>query len=325
MIEYFKKDKLKASVIISSLFLFIILVIFAAFNTGDTYAIELSNYKCELGGNPVYSDSTGTIYCSITSVEEVPNGVFDFGDPLTISTDCYDYLNGLGYTYTSAGPVCSYVAKSTKDTHTITFFESKQEYTVKTCETDKNGYLSSSCLNEVYSVCSKWSLIKKNGDNEQPGINKSTMANNKFINDVNYYCVAGTSIHYECYVCNDNNNIMKWSTNGTGDDNCSAGYTKDTSINEANCKTKTPSCHVCNSDSNIMKWSIDGLKDNNCSAGYTEDTSINEANCFTVIDEDEEEPVPVPTGDALIYFVWVVGAGALGYTVYYFMKKRNNL
>lgn len=41
-----------------------------------------------------------------------------------------------------------------------------------------------------------------------------------------------------CYVCNNKKNVMKWSTNGASDANCSSGYTKDSSItSESECNT----------------------------------------------------------------------------------------
>lgn len=43
------------------------------------------------------------------------------------------------------------------------------------------------------------------------------------------------------------------------------------------------------------------------------------------IDDDIKDPDKIGTGDALIYTVYVVGLGALGYSVYYFIKRRNSL
>ena len=40
---------------------------------------------------------------------------------------------------------------------------------------------------------------------------------------------------------------------------------------------------------------------------------------------DEEPPYSPPTGNILITIVWIIGIGTLGYSVYYFKKRKNNV
>ena len=64
LIEYFKKDKLKASVIIASIFLFIVGIIVTAINSGGTYAYEYGDSVgsvCPIGGTIEYNKSYGEI------------------------------------------------------------------------------------------------------------------------------------------------------------------------------------------------------------------------------------------------------------------------
>ena len=114
-----------------------------------------------------------------------------------------------------------------------------------------------------------------------------------------------------CYVCKDDEHIMKWDKNGKADNNCTSGYDPDPrSKNE--CESVSKACYVCKDPDNIFTWKYDGDPDNSCSAGYNK----------TDIPESECKPVENPkTGDITIFLVWVLGIGCLVYSLCYFKKS----
>ena len=118
-----------------------------------------------------------------------------------------------------------------------------------------------------------------------------------------------TIIPDSCYVCNGDSNIMKWDNSGEGDSECPSGYTsKDISQNE--CKTIIPdSCYVCNDNSNIVKWDNSGEGDGDCLSGYTA-KNIPQNECKPIVNP--------PTGSILMFLVWIVGIGAIIYSMYYY-------
>ena len=65
--------------------------------------------------------------------------------------------------------------------------------------------------------------------------------------------------------------------------------------------------------------------DNGGNNGSTGDNGGNNGSTGDKTDQELKDPDKIQTGDALIYTVWVVGLGALGYSLYYFMKRRNSL
>lgn len=220
-----------------------------------------------------------------------------------------------------------YIISSTyaASSYTVVFNRAENTEVMKTCKTDANGKLVGDCVSVISSICNKWSLESWDGNNSQDDpIRSSEFSNMTFSKDTNYYCVAGSSLptakEVGCYECNDNKNIMKWDTNGNSDSNCSSGYKK-TNKSEAECVTVIPeSCYVCNSDSNIMKWDNNGDSDSDCSLGYS---SIDKprSECKTVVPEVPENP---QTGDILIYIVWIIGLGTLGYSLVYYGKMLKN-
>ena len=85
-----------------------------------------------------------------------------------------------------------------------------------------------------------------------------------------------------CYVCNANHYVMKWKANGNGDTDCTGGYTKDSTIDQSNCKNIEPpseACYVCKDDSNYFKWKSDSNSDENCRDGYNK-TTLSKDNCI---------------------------------------------
>ena len=85
-----------------------------------------------------------------------------------------------------------------------------------------------------------------------------------------------------CYVCNANRYVMKWKTNGNGDTDCAGGYTKDITIDQANCKNVEPpseACYVCKADSNYYKWKTGSDGDDGCRGGYNK-TTLSKDNCI---------------------------------------------
>lgn len=259
-----------------------------------------------------------------------------------------------------------YLASDTyaASTYTVVFNRAEGTEVMKTCDTDENGKLDSDCLITISNVCSKWSLDKyKYSGYEQAGqIAVSAFADMAFSENTDYYCVAGSSHDYDmgCYVCNTDNNIMHWAADGTGNNNCSSGYTKSSTItDEANCKTVTSdACYECKNDKNIMKWDNNDKGDSSCPSGYKQSSTVtNEANCKPIIpnacyvcndndkimkwdnngnidnkcssgyykiNSNQSDCKPVenpPTGEnILMAIVWFVGLGCLGYSIYYFKK-----
>lgn len=248
----------------------------------------------------------------------------------------------------------------------IIFNRYEDNEVMKTCYTDNSGKLDEDCLSAISTVCSKWSSYSQK-DNVSQNTDSYTieeLKNATFDDNKNLYCVSGSSqsgYNKGCYICNNDSNIMKWKFNSNADDDCSSGYTKDTSINEENCKSIVPdSCYICKSDSNIMKWDNNGDADNNCSSGYKEDKTINNSQCktitpsycyvcrnnsnimkwgtdsssdpncssgYTPVAKSETECVPVEnpkTGNILIFFVWILGLTSLCYSIYYFKHRLIN-
>ena len=195
--------------------------------------------------------------------------------------------------YTSVKSVRNYVADNTL---TIKFNQAQGKYVIATCNTNANGNVSADCASCVASVCNGWHHDLGISDPGLREMNGSQIATYPFNNYsyTNYYCVSGTSnpdnesrVCDACYVCKDNENIKKWSADGTmADASCPAGYIKNTNISESDCVTKTPSCYVCDNDEHVMSWgySSDEIKasDNGaCKGSYKEDSSINQSMCVT--------------------------------------------
>lgn len=247
--------------------------------------------------------------------------------------------------------------------YTIVFNRAEGNEIMNTCHTDENGKLDADCINTSGDICAKWSLDKYYGTPQSNQIPISEFADMVFTENKNYYCVGGSSGKYNmgCYVCKTDSKIMHWAANGDANENCSAGYTKSTTIvsqdqcvipdscyvckNDSNimkwknndkadsecssgyipdpdakdisqCKTIIPdACYVCKNNNNVMKWDNDGGVDNNCSSGYTK-TNTPEIECAPI-----KNP---PTNDIMIFGVWVVGLGAICYSMYYFKKMKFN-
>ena len=126
-------------------------------------------------------------------------------------------------------------------------------------------------------------------------------------------CVVANSsscVVNSCYVCKSSSNIMKWSTNGDADTNCSAGYTK-TSTPESSCVTKN--CYKCKANAEVMKWSSSGDADTKCPGGY-EKTDKPASECKVNVPENPK------TGTAGIIIAWVIGVSTLLYSVFYAIK-----
>ena len=116
----------------------------------------------------------------------------------------------------------------------------------------------------------------------------------KFNKDAVYYCVSGSSDkthdndrYDKCYVCNGNDNIMKWSTDGNEDNQCAAGYHESTTITEEGlCVTRPQSCYKCENDENVMGWgySAEEVKNNDkgaCSGNYKVSSITDKDLCVT--------------------------------------------
>lgn len=216
------------------------------------------------------------------------------------------------------------------------------EEIIRSCKIGTDGKLASSCVDEIGRICGQWSKEKHLGSCTDgvctptySGTPTATFKTMTFSDDDVYYCVGGTSTgtsyFWGCYVCDNDNTIMKWfvnvnpsdsscpgnswhkdtsitddklcpppaepepepacyqctanshvyawKTDGTGDSNCSGGYTKTTKT-QAECVTETPACYECKTDSHIMYWKYDGNADSNCSGGYTKTTKT-QAQCKT--------------------------------------------
>lgn len=141
-----------------------------------------------------------------------------------------------------------------------------------------------------------------------------------FTDDTTYYCVAHSSLSgYKkgCYVCKDDSNIMKWKFNTSSDDDCPSGYSLSSSITaEENCESIIPdSCYVCSNNSNIMKWDNSGDGDGDCLSGYTA-KNIPQNECKPIVNP--------PTGSILMFLVWIVGIGAIIYSMYYYRNIIRN-
>lgn len=214
----------------------------------------------------------------------------------------------------------TYAAKS----YTVVFNRAEGTEVMNKCTTDANGKLNSSCVDISGRICGRWSTDKYqySGYDQKDPIDVSKFYDMTFSSDINYYCDAGSSYKTAddvgCYVCEKDNNIMKWDTNGDSDTNCSSGYSfmEGKSIDECKTVVVKESCYVCKNNTNIMKWDTDGNSDNSCSSGYHK-INANEDECKYV-----ENP---PTGDNIVLaLVWFIGLGCLGYSVYYFneLKKK---
>ena len=211
------------------------------------------------------------------------------------------------------------------DSYTIVFNRAENTEVMRTCKTDASGKLDEDCISTISNVCSKWSIQpwKGSGHTQSNPIASSEFANMTFSQDANYYCYAGSSGNYDmgCYVCNSDSNIMKWHANGNSDNECSAGYTKSSTIlTEDKCVTIIPdSCYVCSSDNNIMKWDNNGDSDNKCSAGYI---SINKPKneCVTKHNTDDNPK----TGNILIFIVYIIGLSTICYSLYYYKNLKEN-
>ena len=242
--------------------------------------------------------------------------------------------------------------------YTIVFNRAEGTEVMRTCHTDENGKLDSDCINTIGDVCARWSLDKYYGTPQSNQIAVSEFAGMTFTENKDYYCVGGTSGHYNmgCYVCKTDSNIMHWAANGDANEKCSAGYTKSTTIiSEDKCVTIIPdSCYVCKSDNNIMKWDNNGDSDGDCSSGYIPDPEAKDiSQCKTIIPDacyvcknnnnvmkwdnngsmdnncssgytktntPEIDCAPIknpPTSDIMIFGVWIVGLGAICYSIYY--------
>lgn len=104
-----------------------------------------------------------------------------------------------------------------------------------------------------------------------------------------------------------------------------AGYSKDSWVSINTCKIASP----CKQDST---W----REPNSCEIRWdailykavdakTKEKEYGEDDSFSSnTDTDKDVPDSPKTGDALILIAWTVGIGALGYTVYYFRKRKEN-
>lgn len=250
--------------------------------------------------------------------------------------------------------------------YTVVFNRAEGNDVMNKCTTDTNGKLGSNCIDVSSEICTKWStdIYQYSGYQQKDSIIITNFYDMTFSKDMNYYCVAGSSLSGAqttgCYVCNDNENIMEWKTNGSSDNNCAAGYTIKENVSSIdNCKPIIlDACYECKTDKNIMKWDNNGEPDKNCSSGYEVSTTItDEANCEPVIPDacyvckaddkimkwdnngtvdnkcssgyykinaNQSECKPVenpPTGEnILMAVIWFFGLGCLGYSLYYFKK-----
>lgn len=262
------------------IFYFILLFIFAICFGYDT--VSAACYKCKYSGNYTTDKSScfygvdktvANSYCSsnapslqtykINFVDTVGNG----SSNLTQSVKAYQYTfvkdnpTASGYYFAgwSLDPNCSCNSSKTKQTkftvgngniaNNTTYYACWSSAKCWACQ--YNGVHGSHKLSTTKPTVSCYNSNWKSEDNLS-GIGQ-------WIEDSNYdhceYCGGGTYIpdpetpsDESCYVCNNNSAtkiVRRWKTNGDSDAYCSAGYTIDTSINKANCKTTTIPISYC--------------------------------------------------------------------------------
>ena len=132
--------------------------------------------------------------------------------------------------------------------YSVQFWNAEGSKLMKTCVTDSNGKITSTCGAVLNRICGEWCRYTwYDGGSQGDCTSNSAMLAMEFTADTRkkWYCHSGYSrdeaYNIGCYVCNSNSNIKKWDTVGTADSNCSAGYTKATGItDEANCQSITP-------------------------------------------------------------------------------------
>lgn len=159
--------------------------------------------------------------------------------------------------------------------YTIVFNQYEDTRVLKTCYTDENGKLDEDCISTISAICERWSLeskITSGGHTQTNQIYSTDFANMTFTENKNYYCVSKSSFggyKVGCYVCKDDETIIKWKSNSKSDSECSSGYKFDqskTDLGEASCAVN--SCYYCSDNSNIMEWRNNGIGDTKCPNGY---------------------------------------------------------
>ena len=202
----------------------------------------------------------------------------------------------------------------------VTFNQASGEWVVGTCYTGLDNKISTACLDKIGTVCKRWSQysydVAAHGGTSISGYNgvadimqwqnhkciyddskdchDGYFSSSTFSSDTVYYCVSGSSNpehdnekYDKCYVCSGNDNIMKWSADGNGDEQCEGGYKESTTITEEGlCVTRPQSCYECENDENVMGWgySAEEVKNNDkgaCSGNYKVSSITDKDLCVT--------------------------------------------
>ena len=83
--------------------------------------------------------------------------------------------------------------------------------------------------------------------------------------------------------------------------------------------------HTCNWNTKDDGKGISYKSEETLNDFTSDDITFNLYAICKVDKTDEEPPYSPPTGDVLITIVWIIGIGTLGYSVYYFVKRKNNI
>ena len=248
IINYFKKDIKKLTVIALIVVVFVSGVIFII---GNTFAAG--------GYTIVFNRAEGNQVLKTCITDE--NGILD--------EDCITYIVGICHTWSE--DIYNYNTQYNNYYYTdleTKVFTSNMNLYCKAATSVGNWANNIGCY-----VCIEDNSIMHWTTNGRADSKCPTYGYQR-----NYYISESeckTKLPDACYVCKDNDDVMKWDNDDAADSKCSSGYKKDTSITtESACKPAPDACYVCKDNEDVMKWDNDDAADSNCSGGYKKDSSI---------------------------------------------------
>lgn len=155
-----------------------------------------------------------------------------------------------------------------------------------------------------------------------------------------------------CYKCSSKNSLTKWATSlPAKDDYCTTYWTKDTSISYADCNDYK--CYKCVS-TKTYRWTTESLSLVDCATDddwyylskITDEDSCNasgdnDGSDYTGGDDDYTGGGDTPggnnstggnnnttnnpqTGNIMLFVVWIIGFGVIGYSFWYFKNLNKN-